>query len=110
LINSKNKGQRAEREACKLLWRHGWAASRNWQAAGAKERPDLHTAFPAHIEVKCVEKLNIYKAMTQAMCDAKPGTEPIVLHKRNNFKWLVTIDADSYFTYMNEIIKKEQNV
>jgi Holliday junction resolvase len=103
-LNARAKGQRGEREACKLMEKHGFSASRNWQAAGAKERPDLHTNFPDHhVEVKWVEKLNIWAAMEQAMRDAKPGHEPVVLHKRNNSKWLITLDAESYICLVKEL-------
>lgn len=108
-INARVKGQKGERDACKFLEEFGWTANRNWQAAGAKERPDLHTDFPAHLEIKNVEKLNIWAAMEQAMRDAKPGTEPIVMFKRNRSKWLVALDAKSFFSYMGELLDKRKS-
>jgi hypothetical protein len=47
-----------------------------------------------HIECKRVEKLNINKAMDQAVRDAagQPGDPvPVVCHRKNRCPWLVTV-------------------
>ena len=50
--------------------------------------------------MKRVEKLNIHEAMAQAEHDAEAegkGNMPIVAHRRNNTKWLVTMRAEDWF-------------
>jgi len=49
-------------------------------------------------EVKCVEKLNIEDAMNQARRDAGTAKTPIVAHKRNHCNWLITMDAETFFS------------
>ena len=47
---------------------------------------------------KRVEKLNIHEAVKQAKRDNKNhGDIPIVAHRKNNTKWLITMDADDWF-------------
>ncbi len=58
-----------------------------------------------HFEVKAVERLNIEEAMEQARrdCreeaqkDAEGGKVPVVAHKRNFGRWLVTMEAETFF-------------
>ena len=47
-----------------------------------------------HIECKRVEKLNIHDAMNQSVRDAAEGQMPIVAHRKNRTKWLVTLRAE----------------
>ena len=48
--------------------------------------------------MKRVEKLNIHEAMAQAEHDTEAeGNMPIVAHRRNNTKWLVTMRAEDWF-------------
>jgi Holliday junction resolvase len=97
-VNSRQKGARGER-----LWRdelraHGFDARRGQQFSGSADSPDV--VCPAldwaHFEVKAVERLNIEDAMDQARRDAAAKT-PIVAHKRNHRRWLVTMDAETLF-------------
>lgn len=97
-INSKQKGARAERQFRDLLREFGLTARRGQQFAGGTDSPDviceeLDKQF--HFEVKHVEKLNLYEAISQAIQDAGPKTH-IVAHRRNNWPWYVTIRADEF--------------
>lgn len=97
-INSRDKGKRFEREAAKLLNRLiGGAWRRMQQHAGSPDAPDIKSdLYPALIvEVKAVEKLNLRDAMKQAegYCDPQKHI-PVVLHKKKNKDWLVTIKAE----------------
>ena len=49
-----------------------------------------------HIECKRVERLDLYAAMAQAEHDATDGMLPVVMHRRNNCQWLVTMRLDDY--------------
>ena len=98
MMNSREKGKRGER-----LWRdelraNGYDARRGQQFCGSPDSPDvICDALPGiHFEVKCVERLNIEEAMDQARRDCDVKT-PFVAHKRNHRRWLVTMDAETFF-------------
>lgn len=97
-INSRSKGARGERQWRDQLREAGYDARRGQQFSGANGDPDVvceDLAF-MHFEVKCVEKLNISKAMEQAQRDAK-GKVPVVAHKRSREQWMVTLPADEFW-------------
>lgn len=92
MINSRQKGARAEREAAKV-WSElvGCEARRGQQFSGGTESPDVVTSMEAiHLEVKRVERGNPYGWMEQAVRDAGPKL-PIVLHRRNGEDWLAIV-------------------
>lgn len=100
-MNSKRKGNRGELELLHILQAHGIEAQRNQQGRapgelmpkGGYENPDVQANYhgiPAHIEVKRVQRLNLYAAMAQAVRDAGHRL-PVVAHRTNNHEWLVTI-------------------
>lgn len=89
-----------------------------------------------HFEVKAVERLNIEDAMEQARRDCgmrsvECGVEnstphlgplpdrggeggetrtrkvPVVAHKRNHRRWLVTMDADTFFNFLRGVLPPE---
>ena len=111
-MNSREKGKRGERAWRDELRAQGFAARRGQQFCGTPDSPDVVCdALPwLHFEVKCVERLNIEDAMEQSRCDARQAgpaptvlrTEkiPIVAHKRNHRRWLVTMDAEDFFRFV----------
>lgn len=96
-VNSRQKGKRAERQACEFLRRLGFTANRTAQNRGktgecgdieVKELPSIH------FEVKHRQGIDLgtnelTKAMTQAEneCLVK---HPVVLWKRNGTDWRMT--------------------
>src|SRR5262245_49571198 len=103
-VNSRQKGARGERAWRDELGANGYAARRGQQFSGSPDSPDVVCpALPwIHFEVKAVERLNIEDAMEQAkrdaqsdgkwqMADGKGGKIPIVAHRRNFRRWLVTM-------------------
>jgi hypothetical protein len=97
-INSRQKGARGERELAAELRRHGFEARRGQQFSGGKDSPDVCAEIPGlHIECKRVEKLNLESAYQQATGDAG-GKTPVVMHRKNRGKWLVTIALDDFVT------------
>lgn len=96
-INSRQKGARGERLFAKLLREHGYKAERGCQHAGGKDSPDVKSNMPqCHWEVKCVEKLNLDKAMEQSVRDAGDDEMALVAHKKNRHPWLVTMSFDEW--------------
>lgn len=94
--SSKRKGADAERELANLLQTKGLLDVRRGYVY-AKE-PDLVGIKGIHPEVKRVEKLNIEKAMTQAIEDSKKFKDgsPTVFHRRDHGDWLVTMRLDDW--------------
>ena len=91
-INSRAKGAVAEREFAQA-WSEalGCKARRGQQFAGGPESPDVvHDIHDVHVEVKRVEALSLYPAMSQAKRDAVDKV-PIVAHRKNREEWLVVV-------------------
>lgn len=98
MSGSKSKGTRGEHEIEKILQDKGIRAYRNDQIfKGGKGNPDVSAelaGIPLHIEVKRCERLNVPEAMHQAERDATEKALPVVAHRRNREKWMITIRLD----------------
>lgn len=97
-INSRAKGARAERQFRDLLREFGLTARRGQQFSGGGDSPDVvceELGKDYHFEVKHVENLNLYKAITQAIADAGTKTH-VVAHRKNDWPWYVTLRADEF--------------
>ena len=95
-MNSRNKGKRGELEIAHKLQKYGYDARRSQQYAGINNDADVVGLPGVHLEVKRVEKLNIDNAMEQAIRDKREGEKPVVMHRRNNKPWLVTMPLDEW--------------
>ena len=95
-MNSRNKGKRGELELAKKLREYGYDSRRGQQYSGANGDADVVGLPGIHIECKRVEKLNIYDAISQAKHDAKAEEMPVVVHRKNNSEWLVTLPLDDW--------------
>lgn len=103
-MNSRAKGARGERAWRDLLREHGWTtARRGQQYSGSPDSPDVvcPELEGVHWEVKCVERLNLGDAMSQATRDAGERM-PVVAHKRNRTDWLVTMRAADFLRLLRE--------
>jgi Holliday junction resolvase len=100
-VNSRAKGARGERQWRDELRANGYEARRGQQFSGSPDSPDVvcDALGWAHFEVKAVERLNIEDAMEQARHDCG-GKVPLVAHKRNHRRWLVTMDAETLFQFL----------
>lgn len=107
-MNSKRKGNAGEREAAAWFTDHGYPSKRGQQRSGL-EIADIVDVPRLHIEVKRVEKLNIYKALSQSIRDAKSGELPIVFHRRNREAWNVTMRAEDWIQLYSAWQKGEGN-
>ncbi len=104
-MNSREKGCRGEREAAATLNAVlGTAFRRGVQYAGGPESPDITGALPGvHFEVKRVERLNVNKAMSQAIRDSNPDQIPAVMHRTNRNPWLVTLHAENLIRLLDAV-------
>ncbi len=114
-MNSREKGKRGERQWRDELRGNGYMARRGQQFCGSPDSPDVVCdSLPwIHFEVKAVERLNIEDAMDQARRDAgrvAPGGHqktPVVAHRRNFRRWLVTMDAETFFQFLGGTLPPE---
>ena len=95
-MNSRAKGQRAERELAAVLRTYGYDTRRGQQFAGGIDSPDVKGLPGIHIECKRVENLNIHKAYEQATRDAEGKAIPAVFHRRNRAPWMVTLSLEDF--------------
>lgn len=94
---SKNKGKRRELEFAHFLQERGCPSARRTQQFNGKGESDVvceELPF-IHIEVKGEEKLNVHKAMDQAILECG-SLIPIVAHKKSNKEWLVYMRGEDW--------------
>lgn len=101
-INSRQKGARGERELAKVLKAYGYDCRRGQQYCGANGDADVVGLPSIHIECKRVEKLNLYDAMAQSKAEAKENEMPVVMHRKNNCDWLVTMRLEDWIEIYKE--------
>ncbi len=106
MSGSKSKGTRGEHEIEKILQERGIRAYRNDQIfKGGKGNPDVFaelSGISMHIEVKRCERLNVPAAMHQAEDDAAENMLPVVAHRRNREKWMITVRLDDLLDVLTE--------
>lgn len=97
MVNSKQKGNRGEREVANILKEMGLTARRGVQYSGSPDSPDVvcDELNEYHLEVKHVEKLNIWDAISQAVQDCGDKT-PVVICRKNNKPWLAVTFLDDF--------------
>lgn len=95
-MNSRQKGARGERQLAKKLREYGYDARRGQQYSGSNGDADVVGLPGIHIECKRVERLNLYDAMSQSRHDAREGEVPVVMHRKNDCEWLVTMRLDDF--------------
>jgi len=102
-MNSREKGKRGERELAAELKSYGFETRRGQQYAGINGDADVIGLQDVHIECKRVERLNIQDAMDQSKRDAKEDI-PVVMHRKNNCEWLVTMRLEDWIDFYREWI------
>ena len=95
--SQQRKGADGERELSKILNDLGFEVERGGSLSFGKA-PDLKGLQGIHVEVKRVERLNIWEAMKQAISDAEKFEDglPTLFHRRNRQPWLVTMRLDDW--------------
>lgn len=91
MTNSRQKGARGERELASKLREYGFETRRGQQYSGANGDADVVGLPGVHIECKRVEHLRLEDAMSQSKREARDGEIPVVMHRKNNSEWLVTL-------------------
>ena len=93
---SREKGKRGEIEVAHLLQSYGYNGRRGQQVKGGPDSPDVRGLPGVHIEVKRTEKLGLYEALAQSKRDAGEDEVPVVIHRRNNCKWVVILEFEEF--------------
>ena len=107
MINSRQKGARAEREIAKILReKYGFADARRGQQFSGIEGEDVVGIPFIHLEIKNVQKLNLRLAMEQSERDAKEDQIPVVMHKKDRKPWLVTLNLDDFMRMYKTWLKE----
>lgn len=101
-MNSRQKGARGERELSHVLKNYGYDCRRGQQYCGANGDADVVGLPKVHIECKRVERLNLHDAMAQAVADRKINEKAVVMHRKNNSKWLVTMRIEDWIELYRE--------
>jgi hypothetical protein len=96
MVNGNQKGKRGERDArdhvTEVLGLDKGQVYRSQQYCGkGGDSADIVGIPGVHMEVKRTEKLNLYKALDQAISDSKENNIPIVLHRKNRREWVVIV-------------------
>lgn len=93
---ARNKGANAERELAGIL--RGWYGYDVHRGKVFYHESDLVGLDGIHPEVKRVEKLNVSKAMEQAIEETKKRGDglPTVFHRRDHGEWLVTMRLEDW--------------
>lgn len=106
-INSRQKGKRGELEVAHILQKYGYDARRGQQYCGTSGDADVVGLPGYHIEVKAVENLNLGKAYEQSVRDARDGEIPVVVHKKNRQKWMITMRLEDFLAEMERWQQRE---
>lgn len=94
-------------ELAKIFREHGYKDSRRTAqyCGNTGDASDVVGLPGIHVEAKHQEAMRLYDWMDQAKHDAAAGGEgrlPVVFHKRNNHKILVTMEIDDWFQIYRE--------
>ena len=99
--SQQRKGSDGERELCAILHRAGypvkWGGNHTYGTV-----PDISGLPGIHIECKRVEHLNLQEAYDQSRRDARDDEIPVVMHRKNNCKWLVTMSLEDWIDFYKE--------
>ena len=104
-MNSRKKGKTGELELANILKTYGFDCRRGQQYCGANGDADVIGLPGIHIECKRVETLNVSQAMRQAQKDARDEEMPVVMHRKNRERWLVTMTLEDWMELYKAVIE-----
>ena len=106
MINSREKGKRAEREAAAHINAvvPNAQARRAQQYSGTEGSADLIAqGLPGlWLEVKQRETMNVHKVMNESEESCGELT-PVVIHRKNNTEWLCTFKLDDIRLFVEQV-------
>ncbi len=109
MINSQNKGKKAERDVAKEINKYlGTNVRRTPQSGGMSIKGDIidinpnSAAFDYHFEVKNQKNLSIKKWWEQIYSDCPPGKTPVNVFKMNA-KFYATLELKDWLSSLAEL-------
>lgn len=102
-MNSKQKGNRREREFAQICRNHGFEdARRTQQFCGntTEDASDVVGLPYIHCEVKGTQATSFNQFLKQAKRDSEKKNRdeiPVVFYKRNNQPWMAVLDLEDWF-------------
>ena len=110
-MNSKQKGKRGELELAHILQGYGYPAERGVQYSGLKGNADVVGVEGLHIECKRSETVRDEAFIQQAEGDARKGSVPVVMYRRNGERWKATCRLDVFMAIWCELSDtQKQNI
>ena len=108
--NSRRKGAAGELEAAKALndvLPHA-QARRAQQYAGHYTAADLHCeGLPGlQREVKRRQSMNLHKVMSESLANCTEDQTPVILHRKDNEEWLLTIRLKDLPVTLYKLLKE----
>ena len=95
-MNSRSKGAVGERQAAAKFREYGYEVRRGQQYCGANGDADIVGTPGIHVEVKRRERLDVYGAVDQACHDARHNELPVVMWRKNDCEWLMTMRFEDW--------------
>lgn len=102
---SRDKGKRFERQLAGIFRDYGYKDSRRTSqyCGNTGDASDVVGLPGIHVEAKHQETMRLYDWIEQAKRDAEgTGNFPVVFHKKNNHRILVTMQLDTFFELYRE--------
>lgn len=97
----KARGNRGELEVVNILKAHGYPAYRNF-ASGGYGGSDVIGLPGFAVEVKMVEKLNVWAALAQCEAAASPTETPLLTFRRNRSRWYACVPLEDLLGLVKE--------
>lgn len=101
---SREKGKQGERDIANINRAHGFDSYRGVQYKGSGDSPDVIGLPGIHLEVKRVEKLQLWPSMEQATREAKPGEIPVVAHRPNRKPWIAILPYEKFLSILKKAV------
>lgn len=116
VLSAKAKGRDGQQEVVRLIKSHLNLDDDDIKSTPASVTGEdiwlskyAHQIFPFSIEVKRVEKLNVDSAYAQAESNSG-GFIPLLVHRKNNQKWKVTMDFIEYLEIISSMRSLEERI
>lgn len=109
MINSRQKGAAFEREVAKALTAEGFPAKRGAQVSQGSwgiSAPDVVVPCLPDVHIECKRhgraRFDLDAAIAQAEADGAPGKLSVVVHRKDNFRRLVTMTFEDFCLLLRE--------
>ena len=115
-MNSKQKGNRREREFAEICREQGFIEARRTQqfcGNSGTDSSDVVGLPYIHCEVKGTQATSFNQFLKQAKRDSKKKGKdelPVVFYKRNNQPWMAVMDLEDWFKVYKSYLERKKNV